>query len=164
MKKPPSKVAQKNSNPLFPLLPAQPKWPKQKNSCSKMWPIDQLYIELGSNPNLDQEPKSAKLTSKRSSNEKVSTAMTAAEWVWNQRKSFLTTFLTLAIFHENDKETKNYISKTQEFKSYLGTLLLLYTWYHYNFLARVESRSSTKHRCYISNVCNVPERVEQSRI
>ena len=27
--------------------PAQPKWPKQKNSCYKMWPIDQLYIELG---------------------------------------------------------------------------------------------------------------------
>ena len=48
LKKPPSKVAQKNSNPLFfPLLPAQPKWPKKKNSCSKMWPIDQLYIELG---------------------------------------------------------------------------------------------------------------------
>ena len=48
LKKPPSKVAQKNSNPLFfPLLPAQPKWLKQKNSCSKMWPIDQLYIELG---------------------------------------------------------------------------------------------------------------------
>ena len=35
---------------FFPLLPAQPKWPKQKNSCSKMWPIDQLYIELGSGP------------------------------------------------------------------------------------------------------------------
>ena len=32
-----------------------------------------------SNPNLDQEPKSAKLTSKRSSNEKVSTTMTVAE-------------------------------------------------------------------------------------
>ena len=49
LKKPPSKVAQKNSNPLvFSLLPAQPKWPKQKNSRSKMWPIDQLYIELGS--------------------------------------------------------------------------------------------------------------------
>ena len=29
------------------LLPAQPKQPKQKNSCSKMWLIDQLYIELG---------------------------------------------------------------------------------------------------------------------
>ena len=32
---------------FFPLLPAQPKWPKQKKSYSKMWPIDQLYIELG---------------------------------------------------------------------------------------------------------------------
>ena len=37
---------------FFPLLPAQPKWPKQKKSCSKMWPIDQLYtlesgIEVG---------------------------------------------------------------------------------------------------------------------
>ena len=30
---------------FFPWLP---KWPKQKNSCSKMWPLDQLYIELGS--------------------------------------------------------------------------------------------------------------------
>ena len=29
---------------FFSLLP---KRPKQKNSCSKMWPIDQLYIELG---------------------------------------------------------------------------------------------------------------------
>ena len=27
---------------FFSLLPAQP---KQKNSCSKMWPIDQLYID-----------------------------------------------------------------------------------------------------------------------
>ena len=32
---------------FFPLLPAQPKQPKQKNSCSKIWLIDQLYIELG---------------------------------------------------------------------------------------------------------------------
>ena len=32
---------------FFPLLPWLPKQPKQKNSCSKMWPIDQLYIELG---------------------------------------------------------------------------------------------------------------------
>ena len=48
VEKKPSKVAQKNSNPLFfSLLPAQPKQPKQKNSCSKMWSIDQLYIELG---------------------------------------------------------------------------------------------------------------------
>ena len=37
---------------FFPLLPAQPKWPKQKNSCSKMWPKDQLYIELGIDYNL----------------------------------------------------------------------------------------------------------------
>ena len=28
---------------FFPLLPWLPKWPKQKNSCFKMWPIDQLY-------------------------------------------------------------------------------------------------------------------------
>ena len=45
LKKPPSKVAQKTSNPLFfPLrkyCPELPKWPKQKNLCS------QLYIELG---------------------------------------------------------------------------------------------------------------------
>ena len=34
---------------FFPLLPWLPKWPKQKNSCSKMWPIDQLYIDLGYN-------------------------------------------------------------------------------------------------------------------
>ena len=51
LKKPPSKNAQKNLNPLFfryySELPKQPKQPKQKNSCSKMWLIDQLYIELG---------------------------------------------------------------------------------------------------------------------
>ena len=48
VKKPPSKDAQKKlKSTFFPLLPAQPKWPKQKNSRSKMWPIDQLYIELG---------------------------------------------------------------------------------------------------------------------
>ena len=46
LKKPPSKVAQKNSNPLF--FPYCPELPKQKNLCSKMWPIDQLYIKLGS--------------------------------------------------------------------------------------------------------------------
>ena len=28
-------------------LPWLPKRPKQKNSCSKIWPIDRLYIELG---------------------------------------------------------------------------------------------------------------------
>jgi hypothetical protein len=32
---------------LLPWLPKRPKRPKQKNSCSKMWSIDQLYIELG---------------------------------------------------------------------------------------------------------------------
>ena len=48
LKKPTSKVAQNNSNRLFfSLLPELPNQPKQKNSCSKMWPIDQLYIELG---------------------------------------------------------------------------------------------------------------------
>ena len=46
-KKTHSKVDQKNSYSLFSLLPWLPKWPKQKNSCSQMWPIDQLYIELG---------------------------------------------------------------------------------------------------------------------
>jgi hypothetical protein len=47
-KKPPSKVAQKNSNPLFfSLMPELPKRPKQKNSCSKMWLMDQPYIKLG---------------------------------------------------------------------------------------------------------------------
>ena len=51
LKKPPSKVAQKNSNPLFfPYCPELPKRPKQKNLCSKMWPIDQLCIELGYYP------------------------------------------------------------------------------------------------------------------
>ena len=43
-KNPPTKVAKKNSNPLFFLLP---ELPKQKDLCSKMWPTDQLYIELG---------------------------------------------------------------------------------------------------------------------
>ena len=33
----------------FPYCPELPKRPKQKNSCSKMWLIDQLYIELGLN-------------------------------------------------------------------------------------------------------------------
>ena len=46
LKKPPSQVGQKNSNPLFSLLPGLPKWPKQKNLYSKMWLIEQLYIEL----------------------------------------------------------------------------------------------------------------------
>ena len=46
---PPSKVAQKISNTLFSLLPKLPKQPKQKNSRSKMWLINQLYIKLGFN-------------------------------------------------------------------------------------------------------------------
>ena len=33
---------EKLKSTFFSLLPAQP---KQKNSCSKMWPIDQLYID-----------------------------------------------------------------------------------------------------------------------
>ena len=32
------------------VFPCWPKWPEQKNSCSKMWPINQLYIELGHDP------------------------------------------------------------------------------------------------------------------
>ena len=32
---------------FLPYCPKLPKRPKQKNSCSKMWPIDQLYIKLG---------------------------------------------------------------------------------------------------------------------
>ena len=32
---------------FFPYCPELPKQPKQKNSCSKLWLIDQLYIELG---------------------------------------------------------------------------------------------------------------------
>ena len=34
----------------FPYYPELPKWPKQKNSCSKMWLIDKLFIELGPKP------------------------------------------------------------------------------------------------------------------
>ena len=50
LKKPPSKVAHKNLNTLFfPYCPELPKRPKQKNSCSKLWLIDQLYIEMGFN-------------------------------------------------------------------------------------------------------------------
>ena len=46
-KKHPQKLPRKTQIHFFSLLPAQPKQPKQKNSCSKMWPIEQLYIELG---------------------------------------------------------------------------------------------------------------------
>ena len=38
--------AQKNINPLFPYCPELPKQTKQKNSSSKMWLIDKVYIEL----------------------------------------------------------------------------------------------------------------------
>ena len=43
----PQKLLRKTQIHIFSLLPAQPKRPKQKNSCSRMWLIDQLYIELG---------------------------------------------------------------------------------------------------------------------
>ena len=46
LKKTPSKVA-KNKLILFPYCPELPKWPKQKNLCSKMWLIDQMHIKLG---------------------------------------------------------------------------------------------------------------------
>ena len=42
------KSCSENSNPrFFSLLPELPKRPKQKDLCSKMWLIDQLFIELG---------------------------------------------------------------------------------------------------------------------
>ena len=43
----PQKLLRKTLIHFFSLLPWLPKRPKQKNSCSKMWPIHQLYIELG---------------------------------------------------------------------------------------------------------------------
>ena len=39
--------SEKLNSTLFSLLPELPNQAKQKNSCSKMWLIDQLYIELG---------------------------------------------------------------------------------------------------------------------
>ena len=39
--------SEKLKSTFFSLLPWLPKQPKKKNSCSKMWLIDQLYIELG---------------------------------------------------------------------------------------------------------------------
>ena len=47
LKKLPSKVAQKNSNPLFFLTAQSYPESKWKNSCSKLWLVNQLYIELG---------------------------------------------------------------------------------------------------------------------
>ena len=43
----PQKLLRKPQIHFFSLMPWLPKRPKQKNSCSKMWLIDQLYIELG---------------------------------------------------------------------------------------------------------------------
>ena len=40
----PQKLLRISQIQFFSLLP---KLPKQKNLCSKMWPIEQLYIELG---------------------------------------------------------------------------------------------------------------------
>ena len=45
IEKTPLKVAQKIH--FFPYCPELPNWPKQKNSCSKLWLIDQMYIKLG---------------------------------------------------------------------------------------------------------------------
>ena len=47
LKNHPQKLLRKTQIHFFSLLPAQPKWPKKKNSCSEMWPKDQLYMELG---------------------------------------------------------------------------------------------------------------------
>ena len=48
LKKPPSKVAYLSRilvvSEIFHNTAQKPKW---QNSCSKMWPIEQLYIELG---------------------------------------------------------------------------------------------------------------------
>ena len=49
LKKPPSKVAQTNSNLLFfPYCLSCPSCPNR--IIHAMWPIDQLYIELGCTP------------------------------------------------------------------------------------------------------------------
>ena len=39
--------SEKFKSTFLSLLAELPKQPKQKNSCSKLWLIDQLYIELG---------------------------------------------------------------------------------------------------------------------
>ena len=43
----PKKLLRKTQIHFFPIVPWLPKRPKQKNSCFKIWLIDQLYIELG---------------------------------------------------------------------------------------------------------------------
>ena len=42
--------SEKLKSTFFPLLSGLPKRPKQKNSCTKMWLKEQLYIELGRTP------------------------------------------------------------------------------------------------------------------
>ena len=52
-KKHPQKLLKKPQIHFFPHcpeLPKRPKRPKLKISCSKMWLIDQLFIELGLKP------------------------------------------------------------------------------------------------------------------
>ena len=46
LKKPPSKVAEKNSNWFFPYCPELSNGPNRKKSCSKMWLIDQLTLRF----------------------------------------------------------------------------------------------------------------------
>ena len=47
-KKHPQKLLRKTQiHFFFSLMPELPKRPKQKNSCSKMWLMDQPYIKLG---------------------------------------------------------------------------------------------------------------------
>ena len=49
-KKCPQKVEKttlKLKSTFFPYCPEVSKRPKQKNSCSKIWLLEQLYIELG---------------------------------------------------------------------------------------------------------------------
>ena len=47
LKNHPQKLLRKTKIPFFSLLPELPKRPKQKNSHSKMWLMDQLYKKLG---------------------------------------------------------------------------------------------------------------------
>ena len=46
-KKNPQKLLRIPKIHFFSLLPELSKQPKQKNSCSKMWLVEQLYVELG---------------------------------------------------------------------------------------------------------------------
>ena len=49
--------SEKLKSTFFPYCPELPEQPIQKNSCSKMWLVDQLYIELGINPNESKIPR-----------------------------------------------------------------------------------------------------------